>query len=70
MVVFTSDHSDWLGDHGLVLKGPMLYEGVLRVGLIVRGAGSPAWQVVRSPVSSVESGVNSCKCARSHLRIH
>lgn len=23
IVIFTSDHGDWLGDHGLMLKGPM-----------------------------------------------
>ena len=38
------DHGDWLGDHGLILKGPMAYEGLLRVGCLVaraRGAGRP-----------------------------
>ena len=30
--VYTSDHGDWLGDHGLVLKGPMPFEGLLNVG--------------------------------------
>jgi arylsulfatase A-like enzyme len=54
IVVFTADHGDWLGDHGLVLKGPMFYEGLLRVGLIVRGPGSPAGKVVREPVSTID----------------
>ncbi|KNZ31516.1 MAG: sulfatase [Methylibium sp. NZG] len=54
LVVFTSDHGDWLGDHGLVLKGPMFYEGLLRVGLIVRGPGTPAGKVVRDPVSTID----------------
>ena len=31
IIVYASDHGDWLGDHGLVLKGPMHYEGLLRV---------------------------------------
>jgi arylsulfatase A-like enzyme len=52
-VVFTSDHGDWLGDHGLILKGPMHYEGLLRVGLIVRGPGVPAGKVVGDPVSTL-----------------
>ena len=34
LVVYSTDHGDWLGDHGLILKGPMAYEGLLRVGLI------------------------------------
>jgi arylsulfatase A-like enzyme len=54
VVIFTSDHGDWLGDHGLVLKGPMFYEGLLRVPLIVRGPGLPAGRVVADPVSTLD----------------
>lgn len=54
VVIFTSDHGDWLGDHGLVLKGPMFYEGLLRVGLIVRGPGVAAGRVVAEPVSTID----------------
>ncbi len=34
IVVFTSDHGEMLGDHGLVLKGCRFYEGLVRVPLI------------------------------------
>ncbi len=54
LVLFSADHGDWLGDHGLVLKGPMFYEGVLRVGLILRGPGAPASKVVHDPVSTID----------------
>ena len=54
LVIFTSDHGDWLGDHGLVLKGPMFYEGLLRVGLILRGPGVRAARVVDDPVSTID----------------
>jgi arylsulfatase A-like enzyme len=54
LVVFTSDHGDWLGDHGLLLKGPMHYEGLLRVGLLARGPGVPSGAVVADPVSTVD----------------
>jgi arylsulfatase A-like enzyme len=54
LVVFTSDHGEWLGDHGLVLKGPMFYEGLLRVGMVMRGAGIPAGRVVDEPVSTLD----------------
>ncbi|MBK6864142.1 MAG: sulfatase-like hydrolase/transferase [Ideonella sp.] len=54
LVVYTADHGDWLGDHGLVLKGPMFYEGLLRVGLILRGPGVPAGRVVTDPVSTID----------------
>jgi arylsulfatase A-like enzyme len=36
LVVFTSDHGEMLGDHQLLLKGPMLYEPAVRVPLIMR----------------------------------
>ena len=54
LVIFTSDHGDWLGDHGLLLKGPIHYEGLLRVGMILRGAGIPAGKVVDDPVSTLD----------------
>lgn len=37
LVVFTSDHGDMMGDHGLILKGTMHYEGCTRVPLVVAG---------------------------------
>ena len=39
LVVFTSDHGEMLGDHRLLLKGPMMYEGAVRVPLIMRWPG-------------------------------
>lgn len=54
LVVFSTDHGDWLGDHGLVLKGPMHYEGLLRVGMIVKGPGVPQNQCIPDPVSTLD----------------
>jgi arylsulfatase A-like enzyme len=54
LVVFTSDHGEWLGDHGLMLKGPMHYEGLLRVGLIARGPGVSQNKVIAEPVSTLD----------------
>ena len=34
VVVFTADHGDFLGDHGLMLKGPAHYHGLIRVPFI------------------------------------
>ncbi|HWI63936.1 MAG TPA: sulfatase/phosphatase domain-containing protein, partial [Symbiobacteriaceae bacterium] len=42
IVVFTADHGELLGEHGLLLKGPFMCEGLLRVPLIVRWPGTPA----------------------------
>ena len=54
LVVYSTDHGDWLGDHGLILKGPMAYEGLLRVGLLMRGPGVPKGKVVSDPVSTID----------------
>jgi arylsulfatase A-like enzyme len=34
VVIFTSDHGDYLGDHQLMLKGPIHYRGLTRVPFI------------------------------------
>ena len=49
LVVFMSDHGEMLGDHGIYLKGPYLYDALTRVPLIMswpegfrQGVVSPA----------------------------
>ena len=54
LVVYSTDHGDWLGDHGLILKGPMAYDGLLRVGLLLRGPAVPKGKVVEDPVSTLD----------------
>ncbi len=45
LVVFTSDHGHFLGQHGLIAKGAFHYEDLLRVPMIVRYPGKvPAGQ--------------------------
>ena len=39
VVIFTSDHGETLGDHGLLLKGCRFYEGLVRVPLIMSWPG-------------------------------
>jgi arylsulfatase A-like enzyme len=41
LIVFTSDHGELLGDHGLIFKGPWHYECAIRVPMIFRGPGVP-----------------------------
>jgi arylsulfatase len=35
-VVYTSDHGDALGEHGLPYKGPFMYEEEIRIPLLIR----------------------------------
>ena len=53
VVVFTSDHGDMFGDHGMMLKAGMHYEGCIRVPLLVARPGSHAG-VCRSLVGSID----------------
>ncbi len=39
VIIFTSDHGEMLGDHGLLLKGCRFYEGLVRVPLIISWPG-------------------------------
>jgi choline-sulfatase len=39
IVVFTSDHGEMLGDHGLYLKGPYFYDPAIRVPLLMHWPG-------------------------------
>ncbi|TME05641.1 MAG: DUF4976 domain-containing protein [Chloroflexi bacterium] len=54
MVIMSSDHGDLLGDHRMLFKGPVHYDGLLRVPLIVRGGPYEAAQVVDDPVGLVD----------------
>ena len=42
IVVFTADHGDMMGDHGLMLKGFMPFRGTLQVPLVIADPRRPA----------------------------
>lgn len=63
IIVYISDHGDWLGDHGLILKGPMHYDGLLKVPMIWRGPGIPEGAVVDAPVSTLDLCATFCELA-------
>ncbi len=67
IVVYTSDHGDLLGDHGLYLKGPTLYEGLLNVGAIVRGPEVQAGTTVDDPVSTLDLAATFCDYGGAEL---
>jgi arylsulfatase len=39
IVIYSADHGEMLGDHGIYLKGPHFYEGAVRIPFIVRWPG-------------------------------
>ena len=41
IIVYTSDHGDMMGDHGLFLKGFMHYRGTLQVPMAIAAPGKP-----------------------------
>ncbi len=52
LVIFTSDHGDFLGSHCLNGKGPAAYDEITRIPLIIQGGEEGA--VRRSPVSHID----------------
>lgn len=53
-IIFTSDHGDYLCDHGLLLKAKCGHDRLLRVPLIIKPAGQTCGRVDSTPVSNVD----------------
>lgn len=53
LFIYTSDHGEMLGEHGLWLKNVLL-ENAARVPLIMAGAGLPKGKIVDTPASHVD----------------
>lgn len=51
--VYTSDHGEMLGEHGMWLKRA-LFEGAAHIPIIMAGPGLPAGKVIDTPVSHVD----------------
>lgn len=62
VVVFTSDHGEMLGDHGLWTKN-VFHEGALRVPLIVAGPGIPAGHRCDALVELIDLNPTLCDWA-------
>lgn len=54
IVVVTSDHGDYLGDHNLNGKSAMPYDGSMRIPLLMRGPGIPAGVRSDEPVEILD----------------
>ena len=53
LIIFSSDHGDYLGDHGMMQK-MLFHECSARVPLIFNGPGIPAGRTVNAPVTLAE----------------
>lgn len=54
MIIYTSDHGDQLGSHGLHDKGPQMYEESTNIPFIVRGPGVPGGAVSQALLSHLD----------------
>lgn len=55
LVLFTADHGDYMGDHGLCTKSPSLYDCLVRVPLVCRWPGVlPAGWVDHRPIEQID----------------
>jgi arylsulfatase A-like enzyme len=54
LVIVTTDHGEFLGEHQLIFKGPFGYDSLLRVPLILRGPDIAAGAVVAAPVGTID----------------
>ncbi len=50
IIIFTSDHGDYLGDHGLISKWNPIYKGVMEVPLVIQGPNIPKGKLLNSLV--------------------
>lgn len=55
VVIFTSDHGDMCGSHGLRAKGPFVYDEIARVPLYVR---APGWTTAGARTQALASHVD------------
>jgi arylsulfatase A-like enzyme len=70
MVIMSTDHGEMLGDHRIIFKGPVHYEGLLRVPLIVRGPGIPAGATATDPVGTIDLAPTMLAAAGVELPTH
>jgi len=62
VIIFSSDHGEMLGDHGLYTK-TFPYEASIRVPLIVSGPGLPRGSPVDTLVELIDVNPTICDCA-------
>lgn len=59
VIIFTSDHGDWMGDHGLMQKALLHYQGLIRVPFIWADPADPKQGTVSSELGCSQDIPNS-----------
>jgi uncharacterized sulfatase len=54
MIIYTADHGDQFGSHGLLSKGPMMYQETCNIPFIVRVPDGPSGVISNSVLSHVD----------------
>ncbi|MBD3253509.1 MAG: sulfatase-like hydrolase/transferase, partial [Candidatus Lokiarchaeota archaeon] len=70
IVVYTSDHGDFCGDHGMILKGQSPFSGILKVPMIWRVPGMTKSAVTDSLISSIDIPMTILNLLRIKERHH
>ena len=60
VIIFTADHGELMGDHGLWLKGPFFYDGLVNVPLMMHAPENNA-SVTEALASSVDIYPTCCE---------
>lgn len=63
IIIYTTDHGDYLGDHGLQAKGGFLYESFIRAPLLIRDPRACKGQRIQAPFSFVDVAATLCELA-------
>lgn len=64
LIVFTSDHGDFMGFHHMLLKGNYMYDPVVKVPLIIKWPGGKhAGTVSQRMVNNIDLAPTFCKAA-------
>jgi arylsulfatase A-like enzyme len=58
LIIYTSDHGDFMGDHGLLNKGPLHYRSLIRVPFIWADPSAPKALRDNRLCSSIDLGTS------------
>lgn len=61
VIVFTSDHGDFAGDHGMINKNVGIYESIHRIPFLLKYEGAPAGRVIDGIMESVDMYPTLCE---------